>query len=217
MEGAFLLSPMKVYDRVSLDQWFLAAMGSVFLVLSGIGVVHGTKAALAARLSCRAQSSYPSVPVDQILSLCQRAYSLYPWNYYFSIFSAEAAYYQSDAVYGEARTERLRLARLWCDRGLIQNPYKSQLRRLKTRFLWEDSPAQAIAYWASHTEWQFWDPYNHATLSELYARNGDISKAEQELKWIVGDALYEPTCKTVMDEKKSWDAILSGKPEDWGE
>lgn len=214
MEGAFLLSPMKVYDRVRLDQWFLAAMGSAFLVLSGIGVVHGTKAALAARMSCRAQSSSPSVPVDQILSLCQRAYSLYPWNYYFSIFSAEAAYYQSDAVYGEARTERLRLSRFWCDRGLIQNAYRSQLRRLKTRFMWEESPAQAIAYWAAHTEWQFWDPYNHATLAELYARNGDINKAEQELKWVEGDALYEQTRKTVMDEKNNWENILRGNPED---
>jgi len=208
---------MKVYDRVSLDQWFLATVGVVFLVLSFAGVIHGTRAAFAARLSYKAQLTQPPVAVEDIITLCRRAYSLYPWNYYFSIFTAEAAYYQADAVRGEARSERLRQAQLWCDRGLIQNKYRCQLRRLKARFLWEESPAEAISYWAAYTDWDFWEPYNHATLAELYARNGDSDKAEQELKWVEGDASYERVRKSVMGEKQSWENILNGKPEEWGE
>lgn len=208
---------MKVYDRISIDQWFLAAAGTVFLVLSLAGVIHATRASIAARLSRNAQLATPPVEVGQVLEWCRRAYALYPWNYYFSIFTAEAAYYQADRVRGDAREERLRQARVWCDRGLVQNKYKSQLRRLKTRFLWEESPAQAIAYWAAYTDWHFWEPYNHATLAELYARNGDIDQAEQELKWVERDPAYERVRKTVLAEKKSWDNIMNGKPEEWGE
>ena len=208
---------MKAYDRVKLDQWFLASVGTVFLALSLAGLIHSMAAAWASRLSYRAQMANPPLEVEQVLAMCHRAYVLYPWNYYFSIFAAEAAFYQADKVQGEARTARLAQSKLWCERGLIQNPYKSQLRRLQTRFLWEDSPAEAIVYWAAYTDWQFWEPYNHATLAELYARHGDIEKAEQELKWVEGDVSYPRVRETVLREKKSWEAILNGKPEEWGE
>jgi hypothetical protein len=208
---------MKVHDRVSVDQWFLVAVGAALFVLSTAGLIHAVRASWASRLSCRAQLAKPPAEVSQVIEWCRAAYSLYPWNYYFSIYAAEAAYYQADNVRGEARVERLRQARVWCDRGLEQNPYKSQLRRLKTRFLWEESPARAIEYWKAHTEWQYWEPYNHATLAELYARYGDFTRAEEELKLGQGDVIYEQVCKIVIQEKKNWENLQSEKPFEWGE
>lgn len=208
---------MKLRDRVSPDRWFLLVIGATLFAVTSAGVVHSVRAAWAARLSCAAQLDTPVAEVDRIIGLCRKAYALYPWNYYLSIYTAEAAYYQAGNVSGEARSERLRQARLWCDRGLAQNPYKSQLRRLKTRFLWEESPASAIEYWKAHTDWQYWEPYNHATLAELYARYGEIEKAEAELKLGKGDATYEEVCRTVMDEKKNWEDLQGGTPLKWGE
>lgn len=209
---------MKVYDRVRLDQWFLAAAGAVVVLLSLGGVIHAGRASFAARLSYKAQYSVPPASVEQVVEWCRRAYSLYPWNYYLSIFTAEAAYYRAGDVVGEARERRLSQARLWCERGLSQNVYKSQLRRLKTRFMWDDSPLKAIEYWKAYTDWQFWEPYNHATLAELYARAGEFGLAEQSLKWVEIDPAAHAEARLAVDrERKGWEESLEGKPVEWGE
>ncbi|MEI6788029.1 MAG: hypothetical protein WCL49_06075 [bacterium] len=200
---------MKAYDRISVDQWFLAAVGAVMLALAVAGMVHSTRASLAARLAYKARYGQPAASVEQVLDACRKAAALYPWNYYFTIFTAEMAYYRADDVTGEARAERLRQARFWCDRGLFQNGYKSQLRRLKTRFLWEDSSLKAIDYWKAHTDWQFWEPGNHAVLAELYARAGEFDQAEQSLKWVAIDpAAHQEARRIVEREKKIWDDSL---------
>ena len=98
---------MKVYDRIRIDRWSLAVIGAALLVVSGAGVVYGGRAAMASRLSCRAQYGSPPAGVEQILAWCREAYALYPWNYYFSIFAAEAAYYKADEVRGDARRNEL--------------------------------------------------------------------------------------------------------------
>lgn len=198
---------MKTYDRASLDQWFLASVGGLLLLVSVAAAVHGARAGLAAWMSYRTQRNQASGDVERVLAACAKAYALYPWNYYFSIFAAETAYYRAGEVRGAWREERLRLSRLWCDRGLAQNPYRSQLRRLKTRFLWEESPGQAIEYWKAHTEWQFWYAYNHATLAELYARAGDFGRAQEELKWVEGDPSYAETRALVDRERALWEEL----------
>lgn len=212
---------MKVRDRISVDQGFLVAMGTTLLCLSLAGVIHGTGAAWAARLSCRAQLAQPPLAVEQVVAWCYKAYTLYPWNYYFSIYTAELAYYQADAVSGPDRAERLRQARIWCDRGLVQNPFKSQLRRLKTRFIWEESPSEAIAYWKAYTDWQYWEPYNHATLAEMYSRYGEADKAEAELRIVRGDPMgyadYEKVRAAVAKENSNWANLAEGKAVEWGE
>jgi hypothetical protein len=209
-EGALFFSLMKVYDRISTDQWFLAVMGAVVVLLSAVMVVHCGRAALAARLSYKAQYSVPPASVEQALAYGHRAWALYPWNYYLSVYLAEMAYYRAPDVAGDARVERLRQARFWCDRGLAQNFYKSQLRRLKTRFLWEESPLKGLEYWKAYTEWQFWEPYNHATLAELYARVGKFDKAEQSLKWVeVDPSAYQDARRKVEREKKIWEDSLN--------
>ena len=202
---------MKAYDRMSVDQWALASMGGVLMALSVAGMVHASCAALAAQMSCRAQFRKPQADVNEVLWLCQRAYSLYPWNYYFSAFSAEMAYLMAAEANGEARDERMRQARLWCDRGLVQNKYVGQLRRLKTHFLWEESPSMAIRYWEAHANWQYWEPYNHETLAGLYAKFGEFDKAVGELKLIENFPSYEPTRRMIELEKKAWAELRDDK------
>ena len=211
------MGSMKLMARSGIDQWFAAAAGLMVLLLSVTGVVHSLRATIAFGLSRRAQLEQPAPGVDQILAWCRQAYAHYPWNYYFSIFAAETAYYRADEVWGEARTDRLRQSKIWCERGLVQNRYKSQLVRLKTRFLWEESPSSAIEYWKAYTQWQFWEPYNHATLAELYARHGDFDQADASLRWIEGDPSYPEAKKTVLREKRIWDDSVNGRPIEWGE
>ena len=195
---------MKVYDRIRVDQWFLATIGVLVLGLSFAGILHGARAAVAANLSRKAQFGVPAPDVEQVLDSCRRAFVLYPWNYYFSIFAAELAYYKAGEVNGDQQAERIRQAELWCERGLMQNCYKSQLRRLKTRFLWERSPSEAIAYWEVNTNWQYWEPYNHETLAELYAKFGEFEKASHELKLIENFPAYAATRTLIENEKKFW-------------
>lgn len=195
---------MKVYDRIRVDQWFLATLGVLLLGLASAGILHGLRASMAARLAWNAQYGASGANVEQVLDQCRRAFVLYPWNYYFSIFASELAYYKADEVQGDSRRERLQQAQLWCERGLMQNGYRSQLRRLKTRFLWEQSPAEAIAYWESHTRWQFWEPYNHETLAGLYAKYGEFDKAGRELSLIKPFSNYDATRALIESEKTFW-------------
>lgn len=195
---------MKVYDRIRVNQWFLATIGVLVLTLSCAGVLHGGRATLAARLSWKAQHGSTAPDVELVLDSCRRAFVLYPWNYYLSIYAAEMAYYRADEVKGALHDERIRQAELWCGRGLMQNQYRSQLRRLKTRFLWETSPAEAIAYWEAHTNWQYWEPYNHETLAGLYAKYGEFEKAEAELKLITNFPEYKTTQTLIKSEKEIW-------------
>ncbi len=202
--GLSFLLDMKLYDRIRVDQWFLAMVGVLLLALSLLGVWHGARASLASYWSLESQFGESRDDVDKVLEQCQRAFVLYPWNYYFSIYAAELAYYKIDEAQGELRTKRFQQAQLWCERGLMQNGFRSQLRRLQTRILWDRSPSEAIAYWEAHTKWQFWEPYNHETLAGLYAKYGDFEKANHELKLIEGFPAYEATRTLIESEKKYW-------------
>jgi hypothetical protein len=195
---------MKAYDRIRVDQWFLASIGVLLLCVALVGIVYAGRASLAAQLACSARYGAAASNVEYVLDSCRQAYVLYPWNYYFSILAAEAAYYSAGNVPDEVRARRLQQAELWCERGLIQNQYRSQLRRLKTRFLWETSPSEAIAYWTAYTDWQYWEPYNHQTLAEYYAKYGEFEQAERELKLIAHFPAYESTRKFIESEKANW-------------
>ena len=158
--------------------------------------------------------------VDRVLSQCRKAYDLYPWNYYFAIHAAESAYYGAGDRGTGQWAERMESARLWCDRGLALNPWKSQLRRLKSRLLWEESPGKAIAYWRAYTDWQYWEPYNHEVLAEMYAKAGDFEQAERETRLIASfpaDDRGERARQMVDKERKRWDAMLNDEASKWGE
>ena len=88
-----------------------------------------------------------------------------------------------------------------CNAGLRCNPYNGQLKLIKTRLFEEKSVAEAIAYWRDYVDWEFWRPYNHAVMSELYSEAGNIEKAQDELMWLKGSEYYEETRKFLL---KAW-------------
>ena len=192
-------------------------LGAVLVGLSACGIWIGVHAGLAQVLYHSAKHGPNSGDVDRVLSLCCQAYDLYPWNYYFAIYAAEAAYYRAGEPGGARWRDRMESARLWCDRGLKLNPWKSQLRRLESRFLWEESPAKAISYWSAYTDWNYWEPYNHQVLAEMYSKAGDFGHAHREIALISSFPEADIARQTVEKERRTWDAMLRGDASGWGE
>ena len=202
--------------RSTGDQWFVVLLGGLLLLGAAGGLVHAARGTVAALNYKAAKYGTPRPSTEAVLTLCRHAYAWYPWNYYFSIEAAERAYYDSERPSTNAAAWRQQ-AKWWCERGLAQNPHKSQLRRLWTRFLWEDSPSQAIAYWSAYTDWNYWEPYNHAVLAELHAAAGDFDRAGRELALIEAFPDHADAAKAVARERQVWDAMLRGAPDGWGE
>ncbi len=198
------------------DQWFVAVTGALVLLVSVVGMVHAARAACAAGAYYAATYGVARPSPETVLDLAQRSYRQYPWNYYFSIQAAEIAYRQSEGASTNA-VDWLQKSQWWCQRGLAQNPYKSQLRRLQTRFLLAESPVRAIPYWAAYTDWNYWEAYNHATLAELCAEGGDFDRADRELKLIERFPDYGPAKERVDRQRKTWEAMMRGDFEEWGE
>lgn len=193
------------------DPWFVAAVGLLLAVLALAGTGYSAAAAVAQHGYWAAKYGTPSSDPERVADLCRKAYAWYPHNYYFSILACETAYYASGGASGEIRKRRLDQAALWCDRGLRQNRFKSQLRNLKARLLWLESPSKAIRYWAAYTDWHFWSPHNHAELAEMYAKVGDWNGAERELKWIEGMSEGLRAREAVERERREWNAVLNGE------
>lgn len=193
--------------RSGRDQWAWALLGALMLALGCGGFVHAARATVAAVRYQSAKYGVPRPAPERVLNLCRTAYAWYPWNYYFSIEAAEQAYRESERLSTNAVAWREQ-AKWWCGRGLAQNPYKSQLRRLQTRFLWEESPSQAIAYWTAYTDWHYWEPYNHTVLAELHAAAGEFEEAGRELELIRGFPDHADAAAAVARERQTWDALL---------
>jgi len=196
------------------DQWFLAVIGGLLLVVSAAGLTQAVRGAVAGWIYHGAEFASVRPSPETRLDLCRRAYNWYPWNYYFSIRAAELAYRQYEAA-PTNQAVWLEKAKWWCERGLAQNRYKSQLIRLQTRLLWPESPAAAIACWEAYTEWHYWSPYNHAVLADYYAKVGDFDKAERQLDLIKAFPDYVDAAKGVAAERETWARLLKG--DGWGE
>jgi len=169
-------------------------IGLLLLVLSVYGIFHGIRASLAQAIYHYVKYGAGSKVVEDLRATfrrCQDSFRLYPYGYYLCIWTAEKAYYGRFGPNGKEVPERLEAARLWCERGLELNYYKSQLRRLKTRLLARESLPDAIEYWGKYVDWQFWEPYNHAVLVEMYAEAGDLNNALESLVWVEGSEYYE--------------------------
>lgn len=165
--------------------------GLLLLTLSLCGVVHGTRASLAQAMYHQAKYGSANNDTERIINRCENAHGLYPYNYYFCIWTAEKAYYAGLNSDGTNARRHTAAVRAWCDRGLALNFHKSQLRLLKTRLLENESLAAAIKYWEEYVDWHFWEPYNHAVLAEMYAGAGDFDKAIRSLRWVKGSEHYD--------------------------
>ena len=171
-------------------------LGFVLFIVALVGIVHGTRAGLAQLLNYRAKFGPAARDPDQVAALCGRAMRLYPYNYHICVLTAALLYDIAQADSSRA-AHLMPLARYWCGRGLELTPYKLRLRWLQTRFLWQEAPERAIRSWEEFTAWNFWEPYNHAYMAQLYAQAGHVAKAEKEMVWAKGASIYEQTAAIV--------------------
>jgi hypothetical protein len=166
---------------------------------------HGIRAAVAQKVYHEIKYgdlSHDEVSPEKVARKSEYSYSLYPFNFNLCIWTAEKAYYNRFDEKGRIMPERLELARLWCERALELNRYRSQIRLLKAHLLAETSLPKAITYWEKYVNWHFWKPHNHVVLVEMYSDNGDFGKALDSLQWVRGSRHYDYARKRLQD---AWD------------
>lgn len=189
-------------------------IGALVLVLSLWGVVYSAKATVShiiyneVRYKDERESRLDPEKAEQ---LAQAAFRLYPYNYYFCIWTAENCWYYRLSEEGNEKPERVILAQKWCDRGLALNNRKSQLKLLKARLIARRSPADGAEYWSQYVDWHFWDSYNHAALVELYAGAGDMLRAMEELEWVRGSKHYNYASGEL---QAAWKREMTALPEE---
>ena len=108
----------------------------------------------------------------------------YPRNYHLLAWATERAFDQAQTLEGDARLRALAETRQLCDWGLALNPYHLPFPIIHTALLSQDSLDAAIAYWETFVAWDYWNPYNHAYLVELYAADGRFGAASRSLRLI---------------------------------
>ena len=185
--------------EVAVQRRLQLSLGIVLFILSASGFLYACRVTRAQVLYREAKYGAPSASPQETLELCEQSHRLYRRGYYLCIWAAETAYLNRNGPDGGELRERVAVARRWCDRGLMLNPYDAQLRELKARLLARDSVAAAAAYWERHVDWNFWDPWNHAVLAELYAGVGEYGRALESLEWAKGSASYAVARKRVLD------------------
>lgn len=167
----------------------LLIAGLALLIVSICGVVHALRASVAAavyhRVRYHAEQRSRGDP-EWAGMVAERSYRFYPYNYYLCAWIAENFWYYRFNKSGEELSSRVTSAEIWCNRGLEQNSWKSQLRLLKVRLVARESPSAALESWKEYMDWDYWNRYNHAVLVELYARAGDFSNAMEALERVKG-------------------------------
>ena len=169
--------------------WLLA--GTVLLAVAVAGIAQSTRAALAQALYRTTKFGIiRESPPEFTIRRAEQAHRLYPYNYFFCIWTAEKAYYERVGPDRRVQPSRLEAAWQWCEKAMALNPYNSQANRLKTRLLARQSPRDALEHWRDYVDWYFWEPYHHAVLVDLYVRVGDVAGASDALRWLEGTTYY---------------------------
>jgi tetratricopeptide (TPR) repeat protein len=177
------------------------AAGAALVAVSVYGVCYGVQAGIAQAMYHEAEWGDARNDYDRVLNRCEESRALYPYNYNFSRWTAEKAFFTSFDVDKNEAEKRLAAAERWCDIGLAQNFYDSHLRLLKARLIERQSLANAIKYWEAYVDWQFFDQFNHSILAEMYAKSGDFEKAFDSLEWTKGSPYHDETAKKI---KEAW-------------
>lgn len=168
--------------------------GLALVAVSVAGAIYAVRAGWSQHLYWRVKYGPERRDVDAVLRLGATAHRLYPHNYNLCMWIAEHAPSRS----GSDLAGAYGLAEEWCDRGLSLNPYPRGLRFLKMCLLHRTSVADALAYWKEYVEWQFWEPYNHAVLVDLYVATGQLDEAERSLHWVKGSPHFK-NAKQLLD------------------
>ncbi len=177
----------------------ILASAMLLLVVSVLGITRGLRASAAYLLYHNSRYGSGKGNVRGILSSCSTAYRYYPYNYFFTIWTAQRAYTEGLKSEGEERKYFMSAADYWCERGLNLNPYKGQLRMIRARLLAEQDPASAVEYWQAYVDWHYWEPFNHCALAEFHAMAGDFTEAFKALELIKGMEHYEGGLRRIND------------------
>ena len=177
-------------------------LGGLLSIFSLLAAIYGSCALLAQKLYHDSKYGAASSDEHTILKNASRSVRLYPFNYRFCILAAETAYYASFRVPNLDAKDQSALSTFWCEKGLTLNQYQRELRWLMAQHLFQQSPAKAIAYWVQYVDWDFWSPYNHASLGEMYAQVGDFDNAEKNLHWAQGSAYYDHANQVIAVERR---------------
>ena len=176
-----------------MGRLFTALASAALACLAAAGAVHGVRAAGAFADYHRAKWGSGKDRPELALDLCARARSQYPWNYRACEFAADTALDTAGQRRGEEQDLWLERAEEWSEDGLRLNPYDGDLRLVKTRVLETASLREALDYWKTYVDWEYWDPFNHAVLADLYARAGDLVGARHSHPLVKGSVYYEWT------------------------
>lgn len=174
----------------------------ILLLATLYGVYFSAKASLASRLyydtkykhaayeSEAQQTGRPLLSPTEIDARAERILELYPFSYMTCQFAAEASYHNRHLDFYPL----LETSRKWADRGLTLNPYHRSLT-LRRVGIYEKlyDYESALKHMKAYTEWNYWDPFNHARLCILYAKLEDFDNAQAELKQTGLTQFYYPT------------------------
>jgi len=158
--------------------------GAFLLVISVLGILHGARAGVAQAIYCRSRYMSPDATPERIAEDCNRAHALYPYNYYFCIWTGENAFHNRGKEGTTRAHNLLSVAEKWAHIGHELNPYNSEIKVLKTDVLSMSSIDAAVALWEPYLDWSFWEPFNHFVMVDLYIKAGRLDEAEEALYWL---------------------------------
>ena len=110
------------------------------------------------------------LPVDRVLSVCERAQRQYPHNYYFAEFAAARAL---EAAFEADSSEECGLlmgaADHWSEVAVRTNPYLSNMAFTRTRVLEKNGQIEdAVALWRTVVDAEIWNPSHHDYMARLF-------------------------------------------------
>lgn len=172
-------------SSATINNYIRICVGCVLLVAGAWGSVYAVKVGRAQALYYHAKYGAGRGDIDGMLRDCERAYQLYPHNYYFSYYITDQSLNAARSATNAVDFERyFKAAKYWCDTGLRQNDYREEINRMKVWLLEEDGDLEgAITHWAAFVDKEFWNPDHHAVLADLYLRARDLENARSEVVW----------------------------------
>ena len=162
--------------------------GAIFFAATLAGAVYAARAAVGQAAYHDLLSATDDLP--RFRQLAKTGWAYYPFNYRLCLATARKLYDSARALPEGERAALMDEARFWCEQGLGLDPYVRDLRWLKSQFLWTESPPRAIEYWERCVDWDFWFPFNHAVLADMYTAAGDLDNAAKEVEWTRNSEYY---------------------------
>jgi hypothetical protein len=157
--------------------------GLLLLVVALGGVLYASRVSLAQYRYHQLRKTVEK-PGEGFAAEVLELHASYPRNYHLLAWAAEMAHDRALRLDGAARLTAFEETGLLCDAGLDLNPHRVPLPIIKTSLISQASLAEAIIYWEAFVAWDYWNPYNHAYLAELYAAAGRFGDAARALNLI---------------------------------